>query len=220
MSHDWSVPTFHRLFRKYTQVFVLVLVKPVIAVHSSLNVIVFVEFVNDLQIVRSWVIKLKQQISENHVHVNRHYLARIMQIILHNVMFSKESLFKLWKFSVICVSRGVMEKSQCSETWISLRTTDIKPVRYALTPSLRRPCIHAIFFRTHAGQRVNTHSVFWQFCRKPCQHATCGCDKRWMTCIHAGVSRSPREHASVPPDKRHCRQGMSEWNGMSEWIFA
>ena len=47
--------------------------------------------------------------------------------------------------------------------------------------------------------------------RRPCQHATRGCDKRWMTCIHAGVSRSPREHASVPPDKRHCRQGMSEW---------
>ena len=45
--------------------------------------------------------------------------------------------------------------------------------------------------------------------RKPCQHATRGCDKCWMTCIHAGVSRSPREHASVPPDKRHCRQWMS-----------
>ena len=90
----------------------------------------------------------------------------------------------------------------------------------ALTPSLRRPCIHAIFFPTHVGQRVNTHSVFWESCRKPCQHATRGCDKRWMTCIHAGVSWSPREHASVPPDKRHCCQGMSEWNGMSEWIFA
>ena len=69
--------------------------------------------------------------------------------------------------------------------------------------------IHAIFFRPPVGQRVNTHSVFWEFCRKPCQHATRGCDKRWMTCIHAGVSRSPREHASVPPDKRHCRQWMS-----------
>ena len=89
-----------------------------------------------------------------------------------------------------------------------------------LTSSLRRPCIHAIFFRPHVGQRVNTHSVFWELGRKPCQHATRGYDKRWMTCIHAGVSRSPREHASVPPDKRHCRQGMSEWNGMSEWIFA
>ena len=89
--------------------------------------------------------------------------------------------------------------------------------RYPLTPSLRRLCIHAIFF---VGQRVNTHSVFWELGRKPCQHATRGCDKRWMTCIHAGVSRSPREHASVPTDKRHCRQGMSERNGMSEWIFA
>ena len=77
-----------------------------------------------------------------------------------------------------------------------------------LTPSLRRPCIHAIFFRPHVGQGVNTHSVFWELGRKPCQHATrgcdkcwmtCqhatrGCDKCWMTCIHAGVSRSPREH--------------------------
>ena len=73
-----------------------------------------------------------------------------------------------------------------------------------LTPSLRRPYIHANFFWPPVGQRVNTH-----FCRKPCQHATRGCDKRWMTCIHAGVSRSPSEHASVPPDKRHCRQWMS-----------
>ena len=30
-----------------------------------------------------------------------------------------------------------------------------------------------------------------------------------MTCIHATVSRSPRKHASVPPNKRHCRQWMS-----------
>ena len=75
-----------------------------------------------------------------------------------------------------------------------------------LTPSLWRP---QIFFRPPVGQRVNAHSVFWEFCRKSCQHATRGCDKRWMTCIHAGVSRSPREHASVPPDKRHCRQWMS-----------
>ena len=76
------------------------------------------------------------------------------------------------------------------------------------------------FFRPHVGQRVNTHSVFWELGRKPCQHATRGCDKRWMTCIHAGVSRSPREHASVPPDKRHCHQGTSEWNGMewNEWM--
>ena len=82
-------------------------------------------------------------------------------------------------------------------------------VSFLLTPSLRRPCIHAIFFRPPVGQRVNTHSVFWEFFRKPCQHATRGCDKCWMTCIHAGVLRSPREHASVPPDKRHCRQWMS-----------
>ena len=99
--------------------------------------------------------------------------------------------------------------------------TSASKQKIILTPSLRRPCIHAIFFSTA--------------CRTACKHAFCflrvmpeavstrhswSCDKRWMTCIHAGVSRSPREHASVPPDKRHCRQGMSEWNGMSEWIFA
>ena len=92
--------------------------------------------------------------------------------------------------------------------FLSLVATSILPC-CVLTPSLRRPCIHAIFFRPPVGQRVNTHSVFWEFFRKPCQHATRGCDKRWMTCIHAGVSRSPREHASVPPDKRHCCQWMS-----------
>ena len=30
-----------------------------------------------------------------------------------------------------------------------------------------------------------------------------------MTCIHASVSRSPRGHSLVAPDKRHCRQWMS-----------
>ena len=30
-----------------------------------------------------------------------------------------------------------------------------------------------------------------------------------MTCIHASVSRSPRGHGSVAPDKRHCHQWMS-----------
>ena len=78
-----------------------------------------------------------------------------------------------------------------------------------LTPLLRRPYIHTIFirppvgqrvpfFESFAGRRVNTPLVVVA--------APAGCDKRWMTCIHAGVSRSPREHASVPPDKRHCRQ--------------
>ena len=61
----------------------------------------------------------------------------------------------------------------------------------------------------HSECTSSLKHVFWEFCRKPCQHATRGCDKCWMTCIHAGVSRSPREHASVPPDKRHCRQWMS-----------
>ena len=74
--------------------------------------------------------------------------------------------------------------------------------------------VHTIFFSTACcvGQRVytDTHSVFFRVLPeavRACQHATRrGCDKRWMTCIHAGVSRSPREHASVPPDKRYCRQ--------------
>ena len=105
----------------------------------------------------------------------------------------------------------------CSNSWWSIHFNIRKKYAisecvfniFSLTPSLRRPCIHAIFFRPPVGQHVNTHSVFWEFFRKPCQHATRGCDKRWMACIHAGVSRSPREHASVPPDKRHCHQWMS-----------
>ena len=97
----------------------------------------------------------------------------------------------------------------CHSMGVKLIQTMSAIAVFSLTPSLRRPYIHAILFWPLVGQRVNTHSVFWEFCRKPCQHATHGCDKRWMTCIHAGVSRSPREHASVPPDKRHCRQWMS-----------
>ena len=78
-----------------------------------------------------------------------------------------------------------------------------------LTCSLRRPFKPTIFFQPPIGGRLNMHSVFWEFGREPCQHATRGCDICGMTCIHASVSRSPREHASVPPDKRHCRQRMS-----------
>ena len=69
------------------------------------------------------------------------------------------------------------------------------------------------FFRPHVGQR----SVFWELGRKPCQHATRGCDKRWMTCIHAGVSRSPREHASVPPGQKALPSG-NEWTEWNEWM--
>ena len=75
-----------------------------------------------------------------------------------------------------------------------------------------------IFFSTTWSDSViNTHSVFWESCRKPCQHATRGCDKRWMTCIHAGVSRSPREHASVPPDNKALPSG-NEWMEWNEWM--
>ena len=42
---------------------------------------------------------------------------------------------------------------------------------------------------------IDTNSVFWEFGREPC--------------ILASVSRSPRGHASVAPDKRHLRQWMS-----------
>ena len=70
-----------------------------------------------------------------------------------------------------------------------------------LTPSLRRPYIHAFFFPT-ACRTACKHA--FRFLRVlpeavSTRHCTRGCDKRWMTCIHAGVSRSPREHTSVPP---------------------
>ena len=79
----------------------------------------------------------------------------------------------------------------------------------SLTPSLRRPCIHAIFFPTA--------------CRTACKHAFCFLRVRpeAVSTRHSWLWQTlDREHASVPPDKRHCRQGMSERNGMSEWIFA
>ena len=59
------------------------------------------------------------------------------------------------------------------------------------------------------GQRLNTHSVFSMFGREPRQHATHGVKLCGMTCVHASVSRSPRGHGSVAPDKRHCHQWRS-----------
>ena len=95
--------------------------------------------------------------------------------------------------------------SNCSQNcWI-----DWNSAMLCFNPFASEAVYTCNFFRPPVGQRVNTHSVLESFFRKPCQHATRGCDKRWMTCIHAGVSRSPREHASVPPDKRHCHQWMS-----------
>ena len=119
----------------------------------------------------------------------------------------EEHCFIVWE----CLYIGVIGAVVCSKShWCwGGSCSFVHQVSFSLTPSLRRPYIHAICFWPPVGQRVNTHSVFLEFCRKPCQHGTRGCDKRWMTCIHAGVSRSPREHASVPPDKRHCRQWMS-----------
>ena len=68
-----------------------------------------------------------------------------------------------------------------------------------LTPSLRRPVKPADW---HAFRFVRVLPV----AVSTCHHATHDCDKHGMTCIHAGVSRSLREHASVPPDIRHCCQ--------------
>ena len=84
-----------------------------------------------------------------------------------------------------------------------------------LTPSLRRPYTRN-FFSTACRTALNTHSVFESFAGS-CV-CTRGCDKRWMTCIHAGVSRSPREHASaVPPDKK-ALPSVNEFTLL--WIFA
>ena len=44
-----------------------------------------------------------------------------------------------------------------------------------LTPSLRRPSIHAIVF--------STAIVFWELGRKPCQHATRGCDNTPLVAV-------------------------------------
>ena len=66
-----------------------------------------------------------------------------------------------------------------------------------------------IVFQLRIGRRLNTHSVFCKFGWEPCQHATHGETLCGMMCIHTSVSRSPRGHGSVAPDKRHCRQWMS-----------
>ena len=64
---------------------------------------------------------------------------------------------------------------------------------HVLTPSLRRPCIHAIFFtrilffESHAGSHVNTPLV-----------AVTNVGWRVYTPVFLGAP------ASVPPDKRHC----------------
>ena len=60
-----------------------------------------------------------------------------------------------------------------------------------LTPSLRRPYIHAIFFPT-ACRTACTRKRAFRFLRVlpeavSTRHSWL-CDKRWMTCIHAGVS--------------------------------
>ena len=51
------------------------------------------------------------------------------------------------------------------------------------------------FFAGFAGGCVNTPHVAVTLCG--------------ITCIHASVSRSPRGHGSVAPDKRHCCLWMS-----------
>ena len=80
---------------------------------------------------------------------------------------------------------------------------------YDLTSSHRMPYKPAIFVQPPIGRRINTHYIFLWVCREPCQqpcqHATRAVTLCGMTC----VSRSPRGHGSVAPDKRHWRQWMS-----------
>ena len=45
----------------------------------------------------------------------------------------------------------------------------------------------AIFFSTADGGRLNTHSVFCEFCWEPCQHATRGRDMCRITCTYTQV---------------------------------
>ena len=78
----------------------------------------------------------------------------------------------------------------------SLRVYFLKSKGFKLTSLHRMPfkrqsadvLTRILFFASLAGGRV-------KLCR--------------MTCIHASVSRSPRGHSSVAPDKRHCCQWMS-----------
>ena len=78
-------------------------------------------------------------------------------------------------------------------------------------PSLHRmPYKPAItFFNCGSADALTRIPFFCELGWEPCQHATHGVTLCGMTCIHASVSRSPREHSSVAPDKRHYRQWMS-----------
>ena len=77
-----------------------------------------------------------------------------------------------------------------------------------LTSSHRMPINWQFVFQPRIGGRLNTHSVFflqgW-----PGAVSTQRDIVRDDMYIHASVSRSPRGHGSVAPDKRHCRQWMS-----------
>ena len=90
--------------------------------------------------------------------------------------------------------------------WFSLMMMDF---HLGLTSSHRVSFKPAIFFQPPISGCLNTHSVFCEFCREPCQHATRGRDMYRMMRIHASVSRSLRGYSSMAPDKRHCRQWMS-----------
>ena len=77
-------------------------------------------------------------------------------------------------------------------------------------------CAHNCF--CGSGDVLTRIPFFCVFGREPCQHATRSVTLCGMTCIHASVSRSPRGHGSVAPDKRHCCQWMSK-DGFISIVF-
>ena len=82
-------------------------------------------------------------------------------------------------------------------------------IRY-LTCALRRPFKTRNFiFNSRLADVLTRIPFFESFAGSHVNMPLVAVDKCGMTCIHATVSRSPREQASVPPDKRHCRQWMS-----------
>ena len=82
-----------------------------------------------------------------------------------------------------------------------------------LTHTLRRPCIHAVFFST-ACRTACKHAlrVFDESCRMPCQHATRGCDKRVDHVYKCRCfSESEGTRFGAPGYKALPSRDMSEW---------
>ena len=99
-------------------------------------------------------------------------------------------------------AKDILEPTKTHDWWKVILTMAAQHVRGLLSEAVYT----CNFFPTACRTACKHAFCFLRVRPKPRQHATLGCDKRWMTCIHAGVSRSPREHASVPPDKRHCQE--------------